>query len=73
MTAFERAKALLEQGAALAVVSNECERTFFERGVKSLTSLGEDDRRILRGAAVADKIVGKAAAYLMIAGGGRQA
>ena len=51
MTAIERAKALLEQGAALAIVSNEGERTFFERGVKSLTSLGGDDRRILRGAA----------------------
>lgn len=72
MTAIERAKALLEQGAALAIVSNEGERTFFERGVKSLTSLGEDDRHILRDAAVADKIVGKAAAYLMIAGGVRQ-
>lgn len=69
MTAIERAKALLDEGAALAIVKGGAEIVSRERGVKALTSLSPSGRGLLKGGAVADKIVGKAAAYLMIAGG----
>ena len=42
------------------------------RGVKDLYRLLRDDRRFLDGAFVADKVVGKAAAALMILGGVRE-
>ena len=69
MTAIERAKQLLKEGAALAVVNGGREKVFCERGVKSLTRLADEDRDFLNGAAAADKIAGKAAALLMAAGG----
>lgn len=47
-------------------------RVFRERGVKDLYRLLRDDRRFLDGAFVADKVVGKAAAALMILGGVRE-
>lgn len=40
-----------------------------ERGVKDLLSLLESDREVLSGACVADKVIGKGAAALMILGG----
>ena len=46
-------------------------RVFRGRGVKDLYRLLRDDRRFLDGAFVADKVVGKAAAALMILGGVR--
>lgn len=69
MTAIERAKQLLEAGASLAIVNDDKELTKNERGVRSLTELSPEERKILKGAAVADKIAGKAAAYLMLSGG----
>ena len=68
MTAIERAVSLLKEGAALAVVNGEREKVFCERGVKSLTTLYDEDKELLDGAAAADKIVGKAAALLMAGG-----
>ncbi len=46
-------------------------RTFVRRGVADLYSLLNDEPGFLDGAAVADKVVGKAAAALMILGGVR--
>lgn len=44
-------------------------RTFRERGVKDIYRLLKEEPDSLRGAFVADKVVGKAAASLMILGG----
>lgn len=44
-------------------------RAFYERGVKDLYRLLKEDPEFLRGAFIADKVVGKAAAALMILGG----
>lgn len=43
--------------------------SFFERGVADLLGILETEPALLEGAFVADKVVGKAAAALMIAGG----
>ena len=42
---------------------------FHERGVKDLHRILADDRALLDGAFIADKVVGKGAAALMVAGG----
>jgi hypothetical protein len=42
---------------------------FHERGVKDLLHLLHNDKALLDGAFIADKVVGKGAAALMIAGG----
>lgn len=44
-------------------------RTFGQRGVKDLFRLLDEEPELLRGAFVADKVVGKGAAALMILGG----
>lgn len=44
-------------------------RVFRERGVKDLYRLLKEEPEFLRGAFIADKVVGKAAAALMILGG----
>lgn len=49
--------------------NNGTTRTFHERGVKDLHRLLTQEPEILRGASLADKVVGKGAAALMIAGG----
>lgn len=49
--------------------NNGATRTFHERGVKDLHRLLTQEPEILRGALLADKVVGKGAAALMIAGG----
>ena len=61
---LNRAKQLLESGASLAIVGRG-ELTFNEHGVKTLLSLQSS----LIGAFVADKVVGKAAAMLLVRGG----
>lgn len=43
--------------------------TSSDRGVKPLLHLLEDEKDFLKGASVADKVVGKAAALLMVLGG----
>lgn len=47
-------------------------RLFRERGVKDLLRLLDEEPELLNGAAVADKVVGKGAAALMIVGGVRE-
>ena len=49
--------------------NNGTTRAFHERGVKDLHRLLKQEPEILSGASLADKVVGKGAAALMIAGG----
>ncbi len=60
----ERAKTLLAGGATLALVRGEREIVGEERGIKQLFALCERGEE--RGFAAADKIVGRAAAFLYI-------
>ena len=70
MNAIDRARRLLSSdGATLSVVNGKRERIYYDRGVKSLTDVLDSNRALLGGASVADKLVGKAAAMLMISGG----
>lgn len=61
---------LLHEGGYTLVVANNGEvRTFHQRGVADLMDLLVNDPQFLQGARIADKVVGKAAAALMIKGG----
>ena len=62
---LSKAKELLCEGAALVIVTGDGVLTYNERGVKSLLSVQSS----LSGASVADKVVGKAAAMMMVRGG----
>lgn len=69
-TLLERACALLSGGAhSLVVVNGGQTRTFDGKGVADLYGLLTAEPSLLKGASVADKVVGKGAAALMIAGG----
>lgn len=60
----------LHQGGYSCVVRNHGEtRTFRQRGVADLWSLCQDNENFLNGALIADKVVGKGAAALMVYGG----
>ena len=62
---------LLHVEACSCVIRNgDVTRIFRERGVKDLYRLLEEEPELLAGAFVADKVVGKGAAALMILGGG---
>lgn len=63
---LNRAKEIIEEGAALAIVNGGGELTYNERGIKTLLSLQSGS---LTGAFVADKVVGKAAAMMLVRGG----
>ena len=60
---------LHEGGHTLVVANGNVFRTFDRRGVADLYRLLREDPGFLRGAGVADKVVGKAAAALMLLGG----
>lgn len=60
---------LLHEGNHSLVVANAEVRTFDGRGVADLYGLLRQDPEFLRGAIIADRVVGKAAAALMISGG----
>lgn len=61
---------ILHSGKFSCVISNNDEiRTFSQRGVADLYYLLNNEPLFLNGASVADKVVGKAAAALMILGG----
>lgn len=62
---LDRARELLEN-CTVAIVGESGEYTSCDRGVKALLSLQSDNT--LNGASVADKIVGKAAAFLLVRG-----
>lgn len=57
---------ILHDGGHSLVVANGDIRTFDGRGVSDLYRLLEDDPGFLNGASVADKVVGKAAASMMV-------
>ena len=60
---------ILHEGNYSCVISNGDEiRTFTKRGVADLYDLYHGDREFLKGSSVADKVVGKGAAALMVAG-----
>ena len=66
---LEQAKSLLLTSAStIAVVSNGEVFTSQERGVKPLVYLFTEKKGFLKGASVADKVIGKAAALLMVLG-----
>lgn len=54
---------------SLVVFNDDSLSTYSDRGVQDLLRLLKDEPKRLEGALVADKIIGKAAASLMIAGG----
>lgn len=61
---------ILHQGGYSCVISKDGEtRTFHQRGVADLWTLCQGDEQFLNGAQIADKVVGKGAAALMIYGG----
>ena len=66
----EQIIAMLHATACSCVICNgERIESFHERGVKDLYRLLHDDKALLNGAFIADKVVGKGAAALMINGG----
>lgn len=60
---------LLHRGGHTLVVANGEVRTFGGRGISDLYRLLRKDPGFLQGASVADKVVGKGAAALMVLGG----
>ena len=73
MTLEELTALLHEKHHSLVVQSRDgVVRTFDGRGVADLYRLWHEEPHILQGADVADKVVGKGATALMIAGGVRQ-
>lgn len=66
---LEKAKSiLLSSASTIAVVSDGEVFTSQERGVKPLLFLLKKKKEFLKGASVADKVIGKAAALLMVLG-----
>lgn len=66
---LEKAKSiLLSSASTIAVVSDGEVFTSQERGVKPLLFLLKEKKEFLKGASVADKVIGKAAALLMVLG-----
>lgn len=63
---------LLHEGGYSCVIRNGEIRTFTQRGVADLYDLLNQDPAFLKGAQVADKVIGKAAAALMVLGGVQQ-
>lgn len=64
---------LRREGCSLVVAdSGGGVRTFHGRGISDLYCLQNDSQGVLHGASVADKVVGKGAAALMILGGVRE-
>ena len=64
---------LLHSGGYSCVIGNGTEiRTFTQRGVADLYDLFRQDPSFMKGAGIADKVIGKAAASLMVLGEIRQ-
>ena len=62
-------KKKLEEGKHTCVIGNGAIRTFDGRGIGDLMKLYKEEPAFLRGALVADKVVGKAAAAVLAMGG----
>ncbi len=71
--AFERACELVtREGTSCAVIQNgKIVKTLDGRGISPLVALYENEPELLRGAAVADRIIGKAAAMALVLGGAK--
>ena len=57
------------EGCSCVILNGDITRTFHQRGVKDLHHLLHTEPEVLKGAMLADKVVGKGAAVLMVAGG----
>ncbi len=69
MSPLEQAKNTLKAAdSTISVVSDGEVFTSQERGVKPLLFLLKEKKEFLKGASVADKVIGKAAALLMVLG-----
>ena len=64
---------LNEEHLSLLVLNNDSLSQYTQHGVRDLLALVEQEPERLRGAVVADKTIGKAAAALMVLGGVREA
>lgn len=60
---------LRNEGCSCVIANGSDMRTFTQRGVADLYNLMMNDAEFLKGASVADKVIGKAAAALVILGG----
>ncbi|MBM6830138.1 DUF1893 domain-containing protein [Anaerotignum lactatifermentans] len=71
MEALERAKAALEkEGVTFSLAGAKGESCCSaKKGIAPMMELLAEDAQLLRGAAVADRVIGKAAAFLMVYGG----
>lgn len=69
MTDLEKAKSMLAGECNLAVVKDGIVSCFSESGIKALLGIAESNKELLTGASVADKIVGRAAAFIMVSCG----
>lgn len=59
---------LLHDGSYSCVIRNGAVRTFTQRGISDLYDLLSQEPAFLKGAEIADKVIGKAAAALMVLG-----
>lgn len=71
MEALEAAKAVLEkEGVTFALVGAKGETYSSEKkGITPMMELLAEDSQLLRGAAAADRVIGRAAAFLLVYGG----
>ena len=69
MEGFQMLDMLNEQGLSLLVYNHDSLTTHANRGIQDLLQLISDQPERLKGAVAADKIIGKAAAAIMIVGG----
>ncbi|WP_294590888.1 TonB-dependent receptor [uncultured Bacteroides sp.] len=61
---------ILHTGGYSCVIKNQTEiRTFTQRGVADLYDLYQSDPSFMKGASIADKVIGKGAAAMMVLGG----
>ncbi len=67
----EAVERLYAEGCSCVIRNGETMRSFHQRGVSDLWQLLHEEPDLLRGAFIADKVVGKGAAALMAAGGVR--
>lgn len=58
-----------QEGITLALSKNGKTHTFHQRGIADLYTIYTETPELLNGAVIADKVVGKGAAAIMIAGG----
>ena len=67
---LNRLRQILHTSACSCVIGNgDTIAEFHQRGIKDLYDILRDNRPLLDGATIADKVIGKGAAALMIAGG----